>query len=1093
MPGPQTLWITSLLIATMLSSILALLAWRYSSIPGRDPFPYLMLGTAVWALGHAMELGSASLPAKLVGLKVAYVGLVTTPVAWLFFALYNSSRKRPGLRHFLFLGVIPIVTLVLIWTNAPFRLLFRRISVDLDTPSNLLEPSPGPWFWVQTVYNLVLISQGSFLLTRAVVSRKEFTHVSQIRGEASVIIALTPWIGNVLSTLRIISLSYWDLTPLAFTVSGLIWMWQKREETLHRQAEGLVALHLNSLDITRPQDLSTLLQTIVERATGLLHATGGELYLCEPKTGTVRCIISHNLPQDHTGIVLPYGEGAAGIAAQTGDPLVIDDYHVWQGRAPTYTGSPPLGPVLSVPMSWQNQVVGVIQVLHLAGNRRFTETDLHLLTMFANQAAITVENVRLYEIEQMRSQVSSTLQEISRTINSTLDLDQVLRIILEQLKKVLEFDTAALMLIDQPKDELYIQEWTGYPADAEKVHLSLKEQQGITTHVALTGQPIYIPDTRQDPRYVDGGLSSSSEMAVPLKARGQIVGVLNVESAEPYAYDPQDLELLTAVANQASIAIENAQLFGQSRQRIAELETLQRTSLQLTSSLNLSNVLDTIAESALELVGANNCHIYLYEEATRTFTFGTALWKDGSRTAALQVPRPHGFTSHVAQDKKVMIIEDATNHPLYSSRDAKKWNIEAIAGFPLKRLDQVLGVFTITFLKPHIFTEDELRVLGLLADQAAIAIETVRLVKGLEKEVKARTAKIRAEQEKSEAILRSIGDAIIMTDPEMRIQYVNNAFTVLTGYTAQEAIGQSMPQLLKDLPEQETQLLHLAQSQAASWQGEISIRRKDGRSYKAALTINPMRDGEGRLQGYACSHQDISRIKELDRARSQFLANVSHQLRTPITNLKLYTRLLKERPGPEKFDHYLEIVAGQVDQLTHLVQDILEMTELDSGHALIDWASISPGAMIDAAIARYEAAAQNAGVALKAMPVPAELPSVKGDQDRLDQALNELLENAITFTPDGGEITIKAGTKIEQGQQWLTIAVSDTGVGISEEERRHVFDRFYRGNPVEAGHIPGTGLGLSIVAEIIHAHGGRIDVDSEVGKGSTFTLWLRGL
>ena len=127
---------------------------------------------------------------------------------------------------------------------------------------------------------------------------------------------------------------------------------------------------------------------------------------------------------------------------------------------------------------------------------------------------------------------------------------------------------------------------------------------------------------------------------------------------------------------------------------------------------------------------------------------------------------------------------------------------------------------------------------------------------------------------------------------------------------------------------------------------------------------------------------------------------------------------------------------------------------------------------------------------LEARPAPLDLPAINGDRDRLVQALGELVENAVIFTPAGGQVTVEAGTVEEKGQRWVTVAVRDTGPGISHEEQERVFDRFYRGSLAESGHLPGTGLGLSIAQEIVRAHGGRVTVASQVGVGSTFTVTL---
>lgn len=361
----------------------------------------------------------------------------------------------------------------------------------------------------------------------------------------------------------------------------------------------------------------------------------------------------------------------------------------------------------------------------------------------------------------------------------------------------------------------------------------------------------------------------------------------------------------------------------------------------------------------------------------------------------------------------------------------------------------------------------------------------------LEAQVAARTAEIRAEQEKSETILRSVGDAILMADLKMRIQYVNEAYTTLTGYTAEEVLGQLANSIGAGTSSRQVQqAIELALSRGEVWQGEVIGRRKDGRSYDAALTVAPVRDGEGRIVGYVSSHRDISRLKELERARNRFMTNVSHELRTPVTNMRLYAQLLRMSRRAEKTEGYLQVLEQEATRLSELIQDVLEMTELDSGRAAMAWKPVSPPTIIGDAVTRYQSQAELSNLTLVAATVPPGLPAAKGDQVRLTRALCELVQNAVTFTPSGGQVIVEAGIAENGKQSYLTFSVRDTGPGISAEEQEKVFDRFYRGSLAESGHVPGTGLGLSIAQEILRAHGGRVTVESKVGEGSTFCMWL---
>ena len=706
-----------------------------------------------------------------------------------------------------------------------------------------------------------------------------------------------------------------------------------------------------------------------------------------------------------------------------------------------------------------------------------------------------IQRKRAEEALKQRATQLALISDIGSKIAAVMDLDILLDRAARLVQESFGHHHVGLFTLDREREEVVMRAKAGSYAAIFRDH-RLKLSEGMVGWVARHGQTLLANDVSAEPRHInpfpdEEEMVTQSELSVPLRVGGEVVGVLDVQSPQLNAFGENDVMVMETLADQVAVAIENARLFEEVQQRVAELDALRRTSLQLTSSLALPAVLDGIAESALTLVGAADCHIYLYDEASETFAFGAALWKDGRREAAVKAPRRAGLTAAVVREGHSVVINDAPHHPFYTTPEAQKWNVQAIAGFPLKQAGQVLGAFTIAFVEPHTFSQAELRVLGLLADQAAIAIENARLVEGLEAEVAVRTAEIIAEKEKSETILRNVGDAIAMVDLDMRIQYVNGAFTTLTGYTAEEALGQQISSLMRgEMSEMDRQSMQLAWARSEPWRGEVGHRRKDGRTYDAALVTAPMRDADGQLVGYVSSHRDISRRKELDRARSRFMTNVSHELRTPVANMKLYAQLLQMGHRPEKTEHYIQVLVDQADRLAALVKDMLEMTELDSGQAVMAWEPVSLPTVIRDTITRYQSRAEQTSLSLAAAPVPPDLPMVKGDQSRLIQALGELVENAVIFTPAGGQVTVETGTVEAEEQRWVTVAVRDTGPGISPEEQERIFDRFYRGSLAESGHVPGTGLGLSMVQEIVRAHGGRVTVESQVDEGSTFRVWL---
>lgn len=227
------------------------------------------------------------------------------------------------------------------------------------------------------------------------------------------------------------------------------------------------------------------------------------------------------------------------------------------------------------------------------------------------------------------------------------------------------------------------------------------------------------------------------------------------------------------------------------------------------------------------------------------------------------------------------------------------------------------------------------------------------------------------------------------------------------------------------------------------------------------------------------------RLKELDQLKSKFVSDVSHELRSPITNLSLYLELLEKAKG-EKQAHYLAVLKSQTKRLSQLVEDILNLSRLDAGRDALVFSEVDLNAIARQVAVAYRPRAQTAGLGLFLEPAPG-LPPVWGDPNQLTQVVTNLVDNAISYTVQG---SISIRTQLD-GEKGLTcLSVKDTGTSISPEDIAHIFDRFYRGQYATEHNIPGTGLGLAIVKEIVDLHGGTVAVTSEEGVGTTFSVWI---
>ena len=264
------------------------------------------------------------------------------------------------------------------------------------------------------------------------------------------------------------------------------------------------------------------------------------------------------------------------------------------------------------------------------------------------------------------------------------------------------------------------------------------------------------------------------------------------------------------------------------------------------------------------------------------------------------------------------------------------------------------------------------------------------------------------------------------------------------------------------IPKQSWQTLLQALQEPTVWEGELPFMRKNGTVYDAAVLIAPMRDGNGQLVGFVSSHRDITESKRLEESRRRFVTNISHELRTPVTNIKLYTDLLHRNFDTSRKEQYFTTLDEQIERLGIIIQNTLEIVALEEGEKTLHQEPIHWEMLSKSLQTRLQQQASEKNITIHFAPQMAKLPSIIGDPKRIFQAMHELIHNAITFTQPGGNVVVTGEAQTDRAQQGLLLAVCDNGPGIAPDEQARVFDRFYRGEMVDSGDIPGTGLGLSM-------------------------------
>lgn len=362
--------------------------------------------------------------------------------------------------------------------------------------------------------------------------------------------------------------------------------------------------------------------------------------------------------------------------------------------------------------------------------------------------------------------------------------------------------------------------------------------------------------------------------------------------------------------------------------------------------------------------------------------------------------------------------------------------------------------------------KDEIGYLGQVLNQMAGRLEE-------------QMSRLASERQRLDAILHGMGEGVMVLDTAGTITLINPALRgqlAIAGAVEGKGLVEVCrhPDLLQAYQEH--------RENGGEVFGEVAL--PDGKTYLSTHWV-PLGDRQGTVAVF----HDISELKRIETIRKDFVANVSHELRTPVAVIKGYAETLLDgalEESGERSRNFVAVIAEHAERLTNLINDVLALSRLEGKEAVLDLKPVDLSGTIQKSAKLLEEHARSKGIGLE-MDLPAQLPEVMADQAQMEQVLLNLLDNAIKYTRSGGRISL---TAVESAEN-IIISVSDTGVGIPEKDIARIFERFYRVDEGRSREQGGTGLGLAIVKHIVQQHGGQISVESELGKGSCFTLSIR--
>ncbi len=861
-------------------------------------------------------------------------------------------------------------------------------------------------------------------------------------------------------------------------------------------------------------------------------------------------VIPSDLPHGSAGVTVDavYVENAAMPPSWPASALhdllaAAGRYRPYERRAPHPTLD---WPRLAIAFSVGKGACGI----WLLGERHpddfYPQKDIDLLTTLGNQVGVTLYTAGLLLESRRFAQDLKALHVVSSMVASTLQPQEVYKRTVETLAQVFGYSFVSIYRVED--ERLLLQSQVGY--DPATLIWDLPLTTGVMARAVRTRQAQFVPDASMDVDFQRELPTLVSEVAVPVQNAEHVLGVINVESAVPGQLTANDLDLLLILANQLAIAITNASLFDTVTRQLHQLEALREISLHMASSLELNQVLDTITAAAMDLMRPGNIHIFLYDQVNDRFTFGRALWHDGRRTPVTTTLRPHGLSYQVVHSAAPVVVSHADQHPLYADWPDRNTVPHAIAGIPLMRAGRVLGVFTIAFFDRHTISVQDQQLLTMLADQAAVTVDNaqlhavalrrVRALESLRQVELALTSNLNLDQ-----LLRTIvAQAITLVDAqgaalyiylpdidqlELRVSQQPPSWqhdytgarmrrgdglvglvlarneTIITndyhaGFSSEGFTETALSSVLGVPLTWGSEILgvlaiyHAEPGRVFNPDDQRVVGLLSGQVAVAIVNARLYEDARARAEKLAVAYDDL---KQLDRLKDEFVQTVSHELRTPLTFVCGYVDLLLENALGDlsaQQREALTIVADRAAAMVHQVNDIINLQQMElHSHA---YSPIDLGSLAQACGQGARVTALRKGIAVE-VKSPPNLPPVLGDPNRLGEVLDNLLDNAIKFSPNGGAIQIRveqAQARFRetdpQPQAGIKVIVTDTGIGIAENQLSRIWDRFYQVDGTQPRRLGGAGLGLAIVKRIIEAHGGLIGVESELDGGSSFWFML---
>ncbi len=732
---------------------------------------------------------------------------------------------------------------------------------------------------------------------------------------------------------------------------------------------------------------------------------------------------------------------------------------------------------MRAPMTAGGRTLGYLVVCSRDEARApYGREDREMLRLLAHRLAISVMDIET--LERARGQ-QEALARISAALAGEVEVRKIAETAVNLAVQELGAD-GVIVWIAHPEErslELLVSQGFGEEIIREVRRLSfddptLASLTATTRHIQMSENIDRLPDSLATTKRLFARTGLRSVVDVPLVARGRLVGVLSYVRRASHRWSPGERMLVNTLADLLAAAIFNAQLYEESERRRLLAEAVVDNSPVAIAVIAGPDHRYVMVNAARERIGGTPREKLVGQRIDSAFP---DLAK-GTVMAAIERVYRTGETVAVPEFRYDFGPPAGTKilSLLYAPVRGPKGQVEAVISLMLDITDQVASRRQLEELTSRVKSANEQLVQANLRTSELATLASQRAAE-------------------LEATVSNIVDAVFVCDPEGKITFINSAGLEMIGDQRSKELRTLVDYITalkprspdgQPIPREELAISRALRGEVVRGREETVFDSRLRQDRYTLASAAPVRDTEGRLLGAVQVMSDITRLKELDQLKDQFITVAAHEIKTPVTAIKGFAQTLVRAPDAcaPRYQKALETIVQQSDRIDALVRDFLDVSRMRWGRI-----KLSPE-RIDLAALVTEAVARKATTTDKHQPVVTRKDPavVMGDRERLRQVMENLLDNAIKFSPKGGQIEIQ----LRREEHRAVVSVRDPGVGIPKDRQSHLFERFYRahiGTPYDYG---GLGVGLYISREIVRQHGGEIWFDSEEGKGSTFYFCL---